>query len=152
MSKKSKIGLVALAVLTVLGGVYVFQAMEPQDNFKKLEKTCAALTENDPDGRVYEPIVGRFLGSESQIYSVSGPWPERIDLRMVLGSDSRNADVYYTVPVKDNLVLAEKLFSVVGKDTIVQKVDSNKIYGICAYKNERDNNIGALKTFVKLKD
>ncbi len=151
MSKRLKIGLIALVTLIALGGVYAYQVMEPQDNFIKLEKTCVALTKNDADDRVYEPIVGRYLSSKSQAFHVTDG-SKSMGYRMHIMLKTGEVEIYSSVHVDEYQNFLDMIYTIMGKEIILNKIDTDEIYGVCAYENEHNVNIGALETLVKLKD
>lgn len=98
ISKKKKIGkkvVISCCLLLIFSGlVFALYPSEYRKDIAALEKTCADLTKDDLDGRVYEPIVGRYLGSKSQtmmVPSISSTW---VSYKMVFQTKNGNVIVY----------------------------------------------------------
>jgi len=138
------------ALLIAGGLVFALYPSEYQNNITVLKNTCADLTKNNSEERVYEPIVGQYLVSKSRTHHVS-PGPNNLNLSMVfIERSGKEIDVHYSLAMEKSEYIFDKLFSVVGEANIKQKIDTNEEYGICIYRNSYNVNIGELETFMKL--
>jgi len=137
--------LIPLVMLIALVKIYAFYPSEYRKNFAELEQACAELTENDPDGRVYELIVGRYLASKVVVMTV----PDLNFLsyiRMVFKKGWREFEVSVAVSHENKAEFHHYLLSVLGHEAVKEKKDTTKKYGICTFKNKRGEYLGAKET------
>lgn len=129
------------------------EAAEYRENLAALEKTCADLTKDDPDGRVYEPIVGRYLGSKSYASGspsgVSSTWHS---LNMVIAMNDVEVKVYVGADREEFSDLMVQVTKIIGKKYMnwPDSEDTNFQIGLCTYKNNSKNYNGSVKTLVKV--
>ncbi len=148
--KKPAIYLALLCVVLLGTGImYMLYPSEYQKKLADLESACAELTQNDPEGRVYNPIVGRYLGSKSKtmmVPSISG-WLSHI---MVFQDGAKEIIIY----TGTNINVVKKYFTniemVLGKEAVHQQKDTEKKYGICVFKNNANNFVGKIETLTQI--
>ncbi len=132
------------------GLVFTLYPSEYQNNITVLKDTCANLTKNNSEERVYKPIFGQYSVSKSRTHHVS-PGPNNLNLSMVfIERTGKEIDVHYSFTMEKSEYIFDKLFSVIGEANIKQQTDTNEEYGICIYRNSYNVFIGELETFMKL--
>jgi|GEM_PF-6766020 len=137
--------LIPLVMLIALVKIYAFYPSEYRKNFAELEQVCAELTENDPDGRVYEAIVGRYLASKSETRMFPG-LNFLLNITMVFKKGWREFEVLVGVSRENQGEFHHYLLSVLGHEAVKEEKDTTKKYGICAFKNKRGEYLGAKDT------
>ncbi|MGN7437288.1 MAG: hypothetical protein ACTHOO_01495 [Alcanivorax sp.] len=134
-----------------------------EKNLNKLKYVCLEKTKTDTEGRVYKPIIGRYFGKKSVIYDVSqgiyrtesGGYastsrPDDVGFQLHLINETKEEKVHASFSSEQQEYLFQKLFSIIGEKTFKQKLETKEEYGICAYKNDHDIDIGDIETFMKL--
>ncbi len=136
---------VTLFVITACNAQYDYEK-----NLKKLKYVCLEKTNTDAEGRVYKPIIGRYFGKRSMIFHVSGARPDGIGLQLHLINEIKEEKVHASFSLQQLEYLHQKMVSIVGEKTFRQKLETKEEYGICAFKNDYDIDIGDIETFMKL--
>lgn len=125
-----------------------------ETKLKELEKTCALLTKNDSSDRVFEAIVGRYIGSKS--YSAASPshsgstW---VSHKMVLFSDGQEKEVYFGASEQQGFRRIMKHVSGIIGDQYMHwpnSPDTDFEVGICARVKPGGNYSGNPETLVKI--
>ncbi len=146
--KKRTVLILCMSVFFVVGvAAYVFYPSEYQRNLKLLEKTCGDLTRNDLDGKVYEPVIGKYIKRKSLTSIEEGTnSPARYSSKVVLWYKDNEITLFSKTMTQeiyndDYLPIIKKVFD--------EPDNQNRIYGICGYQ-EDDKYIGIISTLRKL--
>ena len=147
MASKSKI--LSVFALLVFGGVglaYVVLPSEYERNYAALARECAVVTENDEHGRVFEPVVGRYIERKSLGTIVSGS--DSFGHQVVLEKSGRE----FSVLSGDLMSNYKKYFdSFNRKFEDVEYASNDKRlmhFGICASKHKGYQSFyGKIETF-----
>jgi hypothetical protein len=151
---KKPLIIISLVAFVALIAVYSFYPNEYQENLTKLEKTCAELTKNDPDGKVYEPIIGRYVTKKS--YSASeqgGGGPERYMHQITLLEGDKEVTVHSKVMMQEEynteyLPLLKKVIDFPEWHGSTEYTD--EIYGLCAFQGSSSKYVININTLTKI--
>ena len=106
-----------------------------EENLAVLEKTCAELTASDTEGRVYEPIVGRYLETESRRADFISSSDSFVH-HMVFLTQRGKIALYGRVPSEGYDKHFSDIAKVLGKNPSDSAEDTEVVYGICANNAE----------------
>ena len=150
-SAKYGLGIAALACLLLM--VYEGRVRDKKrvEATAQLKATCDKLTQEDTEGRVYEPIVGRYLGSKSQIWNVAGV-SKSMTHKMIFATDSGEIPVYTGTHIDLLQDYFAKITPILGKDAVEMKGDTTNTFGLCAFLNNADWHVGEVETLRKISD
>jgi len=131
--------------------VFALYPSEYQNNITVLKKTCADLTKNNSEGRVYEPIVGHYLKNKS-FTSVEQPNPGPTEYSNIITFVNDGEETSLYSERMTHHMFNEK-YMLILKQVIYERSDANSeknVYGICGYRdasidehygNESDNKL-----------
>ncbi|MGH1375787.1 MAG: hypothetical protein ACRBCK_05495 [Alphaproteobacteria bacterium] len=141
-----------LVVSSMLLSVYALHWHEYRSDVQELEKICKVLTQKKKGGRVYKPIIGRYLGSKSWI---GGPpthsGSDRVSHKMYL--QDRTGYTYNIMAgfhqdrFLDGYIHA---VSIVENDAIDKRLDTVEEFGICAWRQDKSGFIGIVESMRKM--
>lgn len=116
---------------------------------QQLKQICDSLTEDSKDGRVYESMIGQYLGSKSQTFEVGSS--DQINHIIYFRQGEEETKIYESIGKEEAKRFFRHLHEVVGKHTIKDKKDTDALFGICAFKNYQKAYFGKWKTLRKIK-
>lgn len=147
--------LTCLAALFALAAASVWKADKDgyESALTKLKVVCADVTSNDPERRVYEPIVGRYLGSKSYSAASTGHSASNNPYhKMVIRSDKLEKEVYFGAEREEFRKLMQDVGRIIGDQYMdwPNSPDTDFDVGICGHADERGHYVGRPETLVKL--
>ena len=140
-------------LLSVMCLVFLVSCVETKEktDIALLKETCDELTKNNTEGRVYEPIVGRYLGSKSYTsYAPTHSGITSFSHKIILHADNGELIIY----IGDDEKLFKEFFSnlsdIIGKEAVYEKKDTVSKYGICVFRNNANHYVGVTETLKKV--